>query len=138
MNILIVDDNRDLADGLADILAVDGHQVTVVHSGEAAVTESRRGFDLTFLDVKLPGIDGLETCRAIRELEPQANVVMMTGFAFDRLLDQALGAGALCVLHKPFEVEQVLGTLREVRERENGKGSAVAAARVYPAARRRL
>jgi len=115
MKILIVDDNRDLADGLAEILEFKKHEVTVVYTGEEAVREARHAFDLTFMDVKLPGIDGFAAFEAIRRVEPEAKVVMMTGFSFEPLLEQALDAGAIRVLRKPFEVEDVLETLREVR-----------------------
>ncbi len=60
--ILIVDDDRDHAESLADILEMRGHLVEVVHTGEAALAcFCRRDFDLTLMDVKLPGKSGVET-----------------------------------------------------------------------------
>ena len=63
----MVDDDRDFADSLADALRLDGHQVDVVLSGERAAENFRRsGYDLTFMDVKLPGKSGVERLLEMR------------------------------------------------------------------------
>ena len=116
LKILVVDDNRELADGLADILAMENHEVTVAYRGEDALTRYReREFDLTFMDVKLPGIDGLEAFGEIRKLHPDAQVIIMTGYRIDQLLNRAIADGALKVLRKPFDIEEVLAAIREVQ-----------------------
>ena len=78
LEILIVEDDKDFADSLAEVL--DEHQVTVLASGEEAVANyDEKAFDLVLLDIKLPGMSGLECLRAIRTINPIANVVIMTG-----------------------------------------------------------
>ncbi len=116
LRVLIVDDNRDLADGLADLLELEDHEVEVAYRGEDALERYREGrFDLTFLDVKLPGINGLEVFSEIRRIDPDARVVMMTGYRVDQLLQRAIDDGVLKVLRKPFAIEEVLAAIAEVR-----------------------
>jgi CheY-like chemotaxis protein len=115
LRIFVVDDDRDFAEGLADVLKLRGHEVDLAFSGEEAVKRVRQqDYDLTFMDVRLPGMNGVESFRTIRRLKPGARVVMMTGYSMPQLLDEALDAGAWAVLQKPFEMEQVLEMVRQV------------------------
>jgi CheY-like chemotaxis protein len=116
LDILIVDDDRDLADAIGEALELVGHKPTIAYSGtEAIETYCGRSFDLTFMDVKLPDINGVETFMTIREMDPNARVVMMTGYRIDQLLAQATDNGAIRVLRKPFAMEEVLTSIDEVR-----------------------
>jgi two-component system response regulator HydG len=115
-SILIVDDDRDLAESLADVLEARGHAVEVAGSGEEGVERFRqRDFDIVFTDVKLPGMNGVESLFAFRQIRPDAKVVMMTGFSVERLLTQALENGALAVLHKPFAVTDILAVIDRIK-----------------------
>lgn len=115
LDILIVDDDADLAEAIAEALQIVGHNPTVAGSGTEAIEKyCGRAFDITFMDVKLPDINGVETFLAIRKMDPGARVVMMTGYRIDQLLAQASGNGAMKVLHKPLAVEEILDSLREV------------------------
>ncbi len=109
LNILVVDDDRDGADGLSEALEFYGHHVTTVYSGEEAVEAFRRtGFDLTFMDVMMLGLNGVESFLEIRKIKPDAKVYMMTGYSARDLLDEAIGHGAAGVFHKPFAIEEAL------------------------------
>ncbi len=115
LNIFIVDDNQDLAESLADILEAKGHSVDIAFDGESAVKKfQEKFFDLTFMDVRLPGMNGVESFLEIRKLHPQANVVMMTGYSVEQLLDQAMNNGALAILHKPIDIPYILSLLEEI------------------------
>lgn len=115
LDILVVDDDVDLAEAIAEALEMAGHNPTVAGSGTEAIEKyCGRAFDITFMDVKLPDINGVETFLTIREMDPGARVVMMTGYRIDQLLAQATDDGAIKVLHKPFAMEDVLDSLREV------------------------
>jgi two-component system response regulator HydG len=115
MDILIVDDDRGFAGSLRNLLAGEGYQIKLEHSGEAAVERSReQDFDITFIDVKLPGIDGFESLHQIREFKPDAKVIMMTAFAEENLLEQALEWDAVPTLRKPLNIDEVLGLLEDV------------------------
>jgi len=110
LNILVVDDDRDFAEALTDVLEAENHRVDRCHSGEDAVEAfGRKDYDLSFMDVKLPRKNGVESFLEIRSRKPDARVVMMTGYSMERLLQQALENGAWAVMHKPLDMAQVLG-----------------------------
>lgn len=116
LDILIVDDDRDLADAIGEALEMVGHNTTVAYSGTEAIERyCGRSFDLTFMDVKLPDINGVETLLAIREMDSSARVIMMTGYRIEQLLAQATDNGAIKVLRKPFAMEEVITSIDEVK-----------------------
>ena len=105
LKILVVDG----ADGLAEALEFYGHKITTVYSGEDAIEAFRDVmFDLTFMDVMMLGLNGVEAFMEIRKKDPYAKVYMMTGHSARDLLDEAIGHGAAGVLHKPFAIEDAL------------------------------
>jgi DNA-binding response OmpR family regulator len=110
LNILVVDDDRDFAEALTDVLEAENHRVDRCHSGEDAVDAfGRKNYDLSFMDVKLPRKNGVECFLEIRSRKPDARVVMMTGYSMEDLLQQAVENGAWAVMHKPLDMTQVLG-----------------------------
>ena len=112
LSVLIVDDDRDFGQSLANFLRLEGHQVELAFDGETAVEKFRiRDFDAAFLDVKLPGMNGVESFLEIRKLKPDATVFMMTGFSVEELLRKAMDNGAVGVFHKPLDLDEVLKTL---------------------------
>jgi DNA-binding response OmpR family regulator len=116
ISILIVDDDRDLAESLADVLEARGYAVELAGSGEEGVARfQQQDFDLVFTDVKLPGMNGVESFFAFRKIKPDAKVVMMTGFSVEQLLAQAIENGALAVLHKPFAIPEILAVLERIK-----------------------
>ncbi len=116
LRVFVVDDDRDFATSLADVLKLDGHQVDVAHTGEEAIERFRQhDYDVTFMDVKLPGLNGVESFMEIRKLKPHARVYMMTGFSVEHLLQQAIDQGALGVLHKPLDLERLLEMLNKIK-----------------------
>ena len=111
-HIFIVDDDEDVAESLADLLEGRGYKVDVAFSGEEAIAGFReRDYDVAFMDVRMPGLNGVESLLEIRKLKPNAKVVMMTAFSVEELLTKALEGGAAGVLHKPFEMRDFLEML---------------------------
>ena len=109
MQIFIVDDDQDFAESMADVLEMHGHEVKIAFSGEEAVEKFRKEeFDLAFMDVRLPGMNGVESFLEIRKIRPFAKVVMMTAYSVEQLLEQAVENGAWGVLQKPFDMGQLL------------------------------
>ena len=116
LRIFIVDDDRDFARGLAVLLEIEGHHVELAFDGETAVRKFRKmNFDVTFMDVRLPGMNGVESFFELRKIKPHAKVVMMTAYSVEDLLTQAIDAGALGVLNKPFGADEVLQKLEGIR-----------------------
>lgn len=115
IRVFIVDDDVDFAESLAEVIEGRGHHVEVAHSGEEAVARFRDNyFDIAFLDVKLPGMNGVESFFEIRRLKPEAKVMMMTAFSVEQLLRQAVENGALGVLIKPLDFDKVFEALDAV------------------------
>ncbi len=120
--VLVIDDNRELAENLVDVFEGLNYEVTVVPSAEAGIAHAREhGFDLGFVDVNLPDSSGTELVPALRAAAPGGEVVLMTG---DASIDSAIAAvrvGAFHYVVKPFTVSEVIGTaqraLQQVRLR---------------------
>ena len=113
--ILIVDDEKDLAYVLSDILKLEGHQITSVLDGYKAIEEIKKAhYDLILMDIRLPGINGVETFIQIKEIDPEVKVVMMTGFSVEDLIEKALREGAYACIHKPFDLQKVIGLVQKV------------------------
>ena len=113
--IFVIDDDSDHAESLADLLAMRGHSVEIAHSGEEAVERFRTAaFDLVLMDVKLPGMNGVETFFEFRRVRPDARVMMMTGYSVEQLVSEAVAHGALGVLHKPFDGAQLIAVVDSV------------------------
>lgn len=116
--VLVVDDDCDHAESLADVLEMRGHAAQIANSGEEALTHFRdEDFDFVLLDVKLPGINGVETFLEMRKIRPGVQVMMMTGYSVEQLVARAVEGGALGVLHKPFAAMQVLELLTQIKPR---------------------
>ncbi len=115
LDILVIDDERDLASSIADMIEAEGHRAVLALSGEAALEAAReRAFDMIFLDVKLPGMNGIDALRALRQTQGRARVVLMTGYRIDNLLMEAVKTGGLAVLSRPATAPRMLEHLRDV------------------------
>lgn len=116
--VLVVDDDRDHAESVAEILEMNGYEVEMAFSGEEALDRFKaHEFDVTLMDVKLPGMNGVETYFEFRRLCPNTRVIMMTGFSVEQLVAQAVANGALGVLHKPFTAGDLLKAIDEAKPR---------------------
>lgn len=116
MRILVVDDNRDFAETMADLLELHGYESEVAFSGEEAIECFKKTkYDLAFMDVKLPGKNGVESFMEIKKLVPDCRVVMMTGYSVEQLLRQAIEHGALEILYKPFDTTKIMEIVNKVK-----------------------
>ena len=111
--VLVVDDEKGIREALAQLLEYEDLEVRATASGSGALElypEFRP--QLVFLDVKMQGMDGLETLRKLRELDPQAQVVMISGHGSIQTAVEATQLGAYDFLEKPLDTDRVLLTLR--------------------------
>jgi len=112
-SVMIVDDDRDLAESLAEMLELQGYQVQIAGDGREAVERHRReSFDITFMDVRMPVMNGVDSFFAIRAFKPDAKVVLMTGYE-ESMVAKAMAAGALGLLNKPFLMDDLLTKLAD-------------------------
>ena len=118
IRLLIVDDEPGVRDAIRQVLEFEGYQVRGVGSGGEALTVYP-GFrpHLVFLDVKMAGLDGLETLSRLRELDPQAQVVMISGHGTVATAVQATQQGAFDFLEKPLDTDRLLVTIRNALDR---------------------
>jgi DNA-binding response OmpR family regulator len=118
IHVLIVDDDRDHAESIAEILEMRGFEVELAFSGEEAVARFRDvDFDIVLMDIKLPGINGVEAFFEFKKVRPAAHVLMMTGYSVEQLAAQAVEHGALGILRKPFCIPDLLAALALRRPR---------------------
>jgi two-component system response regulator MprA len=121
MRILIVDDDRALREALRRALGLAGYESVLAADGEQALARATSSApDAIVLDVGLPGMDGLEVCRALRASGDRVPVLMLT--ARDAVADRidGLDAGADDYLVKPFDVGELKARLRALLRRRNG------------------
>ena len=113
VSVLIVEDDRDLAESLAEMLELHGHKVQIAGNGQEAVEHHRKAdFDITFMDVRMPVMNGVDSFFAIRAFKPNEKVVLMTGYE-ESMVAKAMAAGALGLLSKPFVMEDLLTKLAD-------------------------
>ncbi|KAB2956004.1 MAG: response regulator, partial [Thermoanaerobaculia bacterium] len=129
---LLVDDEAGILETLAGVLGDQGFRILSTTSGEEAVDLYRRELpDVVFLDVWLPDRDGIETLALLREFDPAAAVVMLSGHGTTSTAVRAIRMGAHDYLEKPPSYEQVVGAARAAvaaRRAALGRGDAEAAA----------
>ncbi|MFZ5917284.1 MAG: response regulator [Chloroflexota bacterium] len=113
-NVLIVDDEEEIGNLFRRLLG-DAQEVVVVRDGYEALERARRQpFDLVFLDVRLPGMDGVETLEQFKQIQPDAVVVMMSGFPVEEEIRRALDMGAQDFIAKPFDDPDQIMTIEQV------------------------
>jgi DNA-binding response OmpR family regulator len=121
--ILVVEDERRLAQVIRKVLEEEGHTVDVAYDGEDGLAMAMEGsHDVIVLDIMLPGMDGLEVCRALRASRVDSPVLLLT--ALDAVEDRVRGldAGADDYLPKPFAFQELLARLRALgRRRVQGR-----------------
>lgn len=121
LNILIADDEEGLRFSLASILEIEGYRVKTAGDGlEALELVKSNSFDIAFFDIRMPGMNGVEVFKRIKEISPETIVVMMTAYAMNDLIKEAVKEGAFACISKPFEIEDVLNTVKEISSKKTG------------------
>jgi len=114
VNLLIVDDDISLLETIGDVFQDRGYNVAMVEDGRRAIKlVSRRYFDVILIDIKMPGINGLDTYKEVKKIIPTAAVIMMTGDSKEELVKKAIEEGAYTVIYKPFNVKRVIKVVEE-------------------------
>ena len=111
--VLVVDDNRQLAENLAELLSDEGCEVSTAFTAEAALTAAAaHHFDLVLTDIRMPGMNGVELVRRLALRDPTSTFLLMTAYTSDQVLSAASHLGVVrAVLAKPLAVERLLELL---------------------------
>ena len=127
-NILVVDDEPMMLRYIKTLLELESYRVDTVEDGTQAVRRVQEGSvpDLVLLDVLMPGLDGLETLRQLREAQPQIKVVMLSCVSETRKVVEAIRSGARDYLTKPFEKAELQAVIEQCLGRTSSAGPAPA------------
>jgi excisionase family DNA binding protein len=107
--ILVIDDEKSIGKLFQMSLAKFGHDVFVADSAASGLTTAQNeDFDLIFLDLKMPEIDGAELFKQIRQLKPEMQVIIITGYPESELMMKALQYGPFGIMHKPFSNTDIM------------------------------
>ena len=121
--ILLVEDEAVVRESVQDWLTDDGYDIECVESGEEALERLKKEeFGVIVLDLRLPGIDGLQVFEHAREITPETKGVIITAYPSQETLEKAKGLGLVDYLPKPFKVENlekiISGALGELEEKK--------------------
>ena len=113
--VMVVDDDAGIRLTLEAIIEDEGYDVVAVEDGYQAIELAKdTPFAVIFMDVRMPGINGVEAYRQIKMVSPSSVVVMMTGFSVEELVKEALREGAYAVIFKPVSPERIIDILQAV------------------------
>jgi excisionase family DNA binding protein len=108
-NILVIDDDETVCSLFKDTLEDAGHKITTINdSSKGLELVKSQDYDLVFLDLKMPGIDGAELFGQIRVTNPELPVTIITGYPDSDLMMRALEYGPLGVMNKPFNASEIM------------------------------
>ncbi|MGM0568223.1 MAG: response regulator [Elusimicrobiota bacterium] len=117
--ILIVDDDKNIHMTIAGILKKEGHEVDFMDNGYKAIEAvEENSYDIALLDIRMPGINGVETFKKLKKISPETTVIMMTAYAVEDLKDEAEKEGAYKILDKPFDMHDVINVLDEIEDKD--------------------
>ncbi len=130
--VLVVDDEQDFLETLVNRLNKRNIDTTGVPSGEDAVELMKeRLFDVVILDIKMPGgIDGIDTLREIKKMQPLAEVILLTGHASVETSIDGMKLGAFDYLLKPIKLEELLVKLADAFEKKDAHEQKIRSARI--------
>jgi DNA-binding NtrC family response regulator len=119
MRVLVVDDEMDFLEMTVKRMQKKGIQCEGVPSGYEAVEKiNNENFDVVLLDVKMPGMDGIEVLREIKRIKPLIEVIMLTGHASVESGIEGMKLGAFDYLMKPMELDKILETIQDAYEKK--------------------
>ena len=112
IKILLVDDEKQFVDTLAERLAMRGFSARVAYDGPQALRAVEEPTDVIVLDLRMPGMDGFEVLRSVKKSNPQVQVIILTGHGGDAEEQTAYRMGAYNFLKKPMDIDELLNSIR--------------------------
>jgi DNA-binding NtrC family response regulator len=113
-NILVVDDEPSIRITLAGILEYEGYNVIVAEDGyQGIIAAEKANFKIAFIDMKMPGINGIETFKEIKRISPDTIIFFMTAFLDEETLNEVAKLETQEILYKPLDLDLILKILRK-------------------------
>jgi DNA-binding NtrC family response regulator len=118
MKVLLVDDEKEFVESLSERLELRNLEADIAYDGEQALKAIKKGkHNVMVLDLRMPGIDGIEVLRRVKKSNPDIQVVVLTGHGTDKDEEQAKKLGAFAYMKKPADIDQLVGTLQKAWSR---------------------
>ncbi|MEE8517149.1 MAG: response regulator [Alphaproteobacteria bacterium] len=112
LSILLVDDDRDLVESLADFIELRGHNVDIALTAEEGIAAaSKKDYDAILVDIGLPDINGVSTLYSIKEVKPDSRILLMTGYSSDNVVRKITPDDPLPVMTKPLDLDAMMAWL---------------------------
>ena len=119
VRVLVVDDEPMIRQLLTDVLGDEGYQVDTAASGEDAILKLRDNrFDFVITDLMMPGVNGVKVCETVKELDPDTEVIVMTGYASLNTAVECMKLGAADYLNKPVNIDEIRLVLARLMEKK--------------------
>jgi DNA-binding NtrC family response regulator len=137
IRVLLVDDEQDFVETMQKRLAVRRLEVRVANSGPAALEElAREPVDVVVLDVKMPGMDGIEAIRVVKERHPLVEVILLTGHANLEASLEGMALGAFDYLLKPVGIDELVYKIEDAYRKKSLQEEKIQRLRATAEARR--
>ncbi len=109
LDVLVVDDNAGIKITLAEILKDQGHNVFVAVNGYKGIEAAEKtNFKIAFIDMKMPGLNGIDTLKEIKKIRPDTIIFFMTALHYEDFLDEEARLLTQAILHKPLDINLIL------------------------------
>ena len=117
--ILVVDDEKEICDLFQNFLTQEGYQVFIATNGAEAISLGKRNrLDLALVDIRMPGMDGIEVFQKLKKVKKDMEAIILTGYGTLKTAKEAMRLGAYDYLTKPFDLGLVKNIIREALERK--------------------
>lgn len=118
LKILLVDDEKEFVESLSERLELRNLEADIAYDGEQALEAIKEGkHDVMVLDLRMPGINGIEVLRRVKKSNPDVQVVVLTGHGTEKDEARAKKLGAIAYMKKPVDIDQLVGALHKAWSR---------------------
>lgn len=112
--VLVVDDEELIRDFLSRLLSLEGLEVTTAEDGFRAIEIAKKEkFDIIFLDIRMPKMDGVEAFKKLKKITPNSKFIMITGYSMDELLKRVEGEHIEAFITKPFDIHEIVNIIED-------------------------